>query len=101
MLIETERTPNPDTLKFLPDRPVSPGAPRDFATPEDGETSPLARALFSLGDVERVFLGEDFVTVTRAPGAADWAELTPRLLEVMVDVFASGQPVAGEARGDD
>jgi len=95
MLIETERTPNPDTMKFLPGRPVSPAGTRDFATPEAAEGSPLASALFALGDVERVFFGADFVTVTRAPGSADWATLTPLILETLVSFFATGQPVVG------
>lgn len=96
MLIETERTPNPDTLKFLPGRPVSPQGPRDFASPEAAAASPLARAIFAVGDVARVFLGTDFVSVTRAPASADWETLKPRILEAMVDVLASGQPLVGE-----
>ncbi len=97
MLIETERTPNPDTLKFLPGRPVAPDGARDFATPEAAASSPLARALFAVGDVARVFLGSDFITVTRAPGGPDWSALSRRLLEAMVDVLSSGAPLVAEA----
>lgn len=93
MLIETETTPNPATLKFLPGRPVLPGGGADFANPEAAEASPLAAGLFSLGDVERVFFGEDFVSVTRAPGGADWATLKPAVLGLIMDHFASGAPL--------
>jgi hypothetical protein len=74
MLIETETTPNPATLKFLPGRTVMDAGTRDFATPEEAEASPLAEALFDLGDVTGVFFGRDFVSVTAAPGV-DWREL--------------------------
>lgn len=98
MLIETERTPNPATLKFLPGRPVLPGEGADFDSPEAAERSPLARALFSLGDVERVYFGSDFVSVTKAPGSADWETLKPEVLGMVLDHFASGAPlIAGEA----
>jgi Fe-S cluster biogenesis protein NfuA len=96
MLIETEQTPNPLTLKFLPGRPVAPGRESEFTNPEEARASPLADALFADGDVERVFLGADFISVTRAPGSADWPELKPRLLERMVDVLASGAALAGD-----
>ena len=61
MLIETEATPNPATLKFLPGRVVMDAGTRDFATPEEAEASPLADALFGLGDVTGVFFGREFV----------------------------------------
>jgi Fe-S cluster biogenesis protein NfuA len=98
MLIETERTPNPATLKFLPGREVAPGEGVDFASHEDAQRSPLARNLFALGDVERVFFGPDFVSVTKAPGSSDWEMLKLDVLGVMVDHFASGAPLLeGEA----
>jgi Fe-S cluster biogenesis protein NfuA len=98
MLIETERTPNPATLKFLPGRPVLPGEGADFDSPEAAERSPLAHALFSLGDVERVYFGSDFVSVTKAPGSQDWETLKPEVLGLVLDHFASGAPLlAGEA----
>ncbi|QMW24393.1 NifU family protein [Sandaracinobacteroides saxicola] len=93
MLIETERTPNPATLKFLPGRSVSPDATHDFADADAADRSPLARALFSLGDVERVFFGQDFITVTKAPGSAEWATLRPDILGIIADHFASGAPL--------
>ena len=92
MLIHTETTPNPSTLKFLPGQRVMEAGTRDFATPEDAEASPLAEALFSLGDVEGVFFGRDFVSVTAAPGA-EWRELKPQVLSVLLDHFAGGGPL--------
>ena len=92
MLIQTETTPNPATLKFLPGRRVMEAGTRDFATPEDAEASPLAEALFDLGDVEGVFFGRDFVSVTAAPGG-DWRQLKPQVLGVLLDHFAGGAPL--------
>ncbi|MFZ1368662.1 NifU N-terminal domain-containing protein, partial [Sphingorhabdus sp.] len=76
MLIETETTPNPATLKFLPGRIVMESGTRDFADPEEAAASPLAEALFSLGDVVGVFFGREFISVTAAPGVA-WGGLKP------------------------
>ncbi|GAO40780.1 NifU-like protein [Sphingomonas changbaiensis NBRC 104936] len=100
MLIETETTPNPATLKFLPGRPVMTGGTRDFASPEEAESSPLAEALFDLGDVEGVFFGSDFVSVTAAPGG-DWRDLKPNVLSVLLDHFSGDMPLfrAGSAAG--
>ena len=92
MLIETEHTPNPATLKFLPGRAVMEGGTRDFAAPEEAEASPLAQALFDLGNVEGVFFGRDFVSVTAAPGA-DWSELKPQVLGILLDHFVSNAPL--------
>lgn len=97
MFIETERTPNPETLKFLPGQVVMADGTAGFVTPEEAAASPLAAALFSLGDVEGVFFGRDFISVTKAPGSADWASLKVQVLGVLVDHFASGQPVMGAA----
>ena len=98
MLIQTEPTPNPATLKFLPGRAVMDSGTRDFASYEDAEASPLAAAIFSTGDVEGVFFGRDFISVTAAPGA-EWRALKPQVLEVLLDHFASGAPLftAGSA----
>lgn len=93
MFIETERTPNPATLMFRPGRAVTDGTTADFASPEAAAASPLAAALFDLGDVERVFFGANFVSVTKAEGAADWAALKPLVLGALVDHFASGAPL--------
>lgn len=100
MLIETERTPNPATIKFLPGRIVMDAGTRDFASVEEAQASPLATALFALGDVTGVFFGRDFVSVTAAPGV-DWAVLKPDVLTVLLDHFVAGMPLfhAGSAAG--
>ena len=100
MLIETEATPNPATMKFLPGREVMAGGTRDFASPEEAEASPLAEALFGLGDVTGVFFGRDFVSVTAAPGV-DWAGLKPDVLGILLDHFAGDMPLfrPGSAAG--
>ena len=73
---------------------------RDFATPEEAEASPLAEAIFSTGEVEGVFFGRDFISVTAAPGV-EWRQLKPQVLEVLLDHFASDAPLfrAGSAGG--
>jgi Fe-S cluster biogenesis protein NfuA len=93
MFIETEQTPNPMTLMFRPGRKVTGEDGVDIASPEAAEASPLALALFALGDVDRVFLGHDFVSVTRNPAGADWPSLKPQILGVLVDHFTSGAPL--------
>ncbi|URW75150.1 NifU family protein [Sphingomonas donggukensis] len=100
MLIETEATPNPATVKFLPGRTVMDGGTRDFATPEEAEASPLADALFGLGDVTGVFFGRDFISVTAAPGV-EWAQLKPDVLGVLLDHFSANMPLfrPGSAAG--
>jgi len=102
MLIQTETTPNPATLKFLPGSSVMDAGTRDFATPEDADSSPLASAIFSTGEVEGVFFGRDFISVTAAPGA-DWRQLKPEILSVLLDHFSSGAPLfnPGSAAGID
>jgi Fe-S cluster biogenesis protein NfuA len=92
MLIETEATPNPATLKFLPGRTVMDAGTRDFATPEEAEASPLAEALFDLGDVTGVFFGRDFVSVTVAPGT-DWRDAKPDVLSILLDHFSAQMPL--------
>ena len=96
MFIETEGTPNPATLKFLPGEPVLAGRPADFADADAALISPLANALFGLPGVTRVFLGADFVTVTKSD-ATDWQALKPQVLGVIMEHFLSGQPVMSEA----
>ncbi|MGK6354916.1 NifU family protein [Sphingomonas sp. DT-207] len=92
MLIETEPTPNPATLKFLPGRVVMEAGTRDFATPEEAEASPLADALFALGDVTGVFFGRDFISVTAAPGV-EWFDLKPDVLAILLDHFSANMPL--------
>jgi Fe-S cluster biogenesis protein NfuA len=92
MLIETETTPNPATIKFLPGRTVMEAGTRDFATPEEAEASPLADALFGLGDVTGVFFGRDFISVTAAPGV-EWEGLKPDVLGLLLDHFSANMPL--------
>jgi Fe-S cluster biogenesis protein NfuA len=92
MLIETETTPNPATLKFLPGRVVMEAGTRDFASPEEAVASPLAEALFHLGDVVGVFFGRDFVSVTAGPGS-NWADLKPDVLSILLDQFTLNLPL--------
>lgn len=98
MYIETETTPNPATQKFLPGREVMSAGTREFLTPEDAAVSPLAQALFDLGDVTGVFFGQSFVSVTAAPGI-EWASLKPQVVSILLDHFVSQAPlfIGGDA----
>jgi Fe-S cluster biogenesis protein NfuA len=100
MFIETETTPNPSALKFLPGRQVMPAGTREFADPESAGASPLAEALFDTGEVTNVFFGSDFVAVTAAPGV-DWSQLKPQVVATLLDHFVSGAPLftGGSASG--
>jgi len=96
MFIETESTPNPATLKFLPGCEVLPGRTADFADADAALISPLANNLFGLAGVERVFLGNDFITVTKS-GDLDWQALKPLVLGAIMEHFVAGLPVMSEA----
>ncbi len=92
MFIQTEATPNPATLKFLPGAAVMPGGgTANFLTADQAGHSPLAKRLFGLDGVAGIFLGADFITVTKA-GTADWAAMKPVILGAIMDHFTSGQP---------
>jgi Fe-S cluster biogenesis protein NfuA len=90
MFIETETTPNPATLKFLPGRAVMSAGTADFPDAGRAASSPLARRLFGLPGVTGVFLGSDFITITKAP-ATEWLELKPRVLGSIMEHFNSGE----------
>lgn len=92
MLIETERTPNPATRKYLPGQTVMDAGSRDFATAEAADASPLAAALFATGQVDGVFFGRDFVSVSAAPGAG-WDALEPEVISILLDHFVTGAPL--------
>jgi Fe-S cluster biogenesis protein NfuA len=92
MFIQTEETPNPATLKFLPGRVVMTSGTANFATRETACISPLAERLFSLPEVKGVFLGADFITVTKA-GDEDWYRLKPAILALIMEHFTAGRPV--------
>ncbi|MBV9834851.1 MAG: NifU family protein [Alphaproteobacteria bacterium] len=98
MFIQTEQTPNPSTLKFLPGRVVLPNGTADFADAEAARRSPLARRLFDVDGVRRVFLGSDFVTVTRAD-EVDWQIMKPAILGGIMEHYTSGEPVLAEDAG--
>lgn len=92
MFIQTESTPNPATLKFLPGQEVLDMGTADFPSVEAAQTSPLARRIFATGQVTGVFLGTDFVTVTKAEDA-DWQHIKPAILGAIMEHFQSGAPV--------
>lgn len=94
MFIQTEATPNPATLKFLPGRDVLPGEPRDFRDAEAAAASPLASALFEIEGVTGVFLGADFIAVTETN--ADWSHIKPAILGVIMDHFLSERPILAD-----
>jgi hypothetical protein len=98
MFIQTETTPNPATLKFLPGQTVLDLGTADFPGAEAAPKSPLARRIFAAGGVTGVFLGSDFVTVTKAEDA-DWEHIKPAILGAIMEHYQSGAPVIeGEAR---
>ena len=92
MFIETETTPNPTSLKFLPGQSVMGQGTREFSSPEAAEASPLAQAIFDTGEVVNVFFGSDFLTVTAAPGVS-WTDLKPQVLSILLDHFVSQAPL--------
>jgi Fe-S cluster biogenesis protein NfuA len=96
MFIQTQSTPNPATLKFLPGRDVSPETPYEFISLEEAAASPLAAALFGINGVRTVFLGSDFVSITKSDDA-DWSHLKPQALAAIMDHFVSGAPVIADA----
>lgn len=98
MFIQTEATPNPATLKFLPGRPVSENGVHEFTSDADADRSPLARALFAVEGVSAVMFGSDFVSVTKADG--EWQHLKPAILGALMEHFMSGAALieGGNAR---
>jgi Fe-S cluster biogenesis protein NfuA len=103
MFIQTESTPNPATLKFLPGREVmGEGAVADFPSIETAGRSPLAKALFTVPEVSRVFFGADFISVTKRDG--DWKHLKPAILGAIMEHFTQGLPLlegAADEAGDE
>ena len=95
MFIQTEATPNPATLKFLPGRDVLANDTRDFRDAEAAAASPLAAALFEIPGVSGVFLGSDFVAVTAEE--VEWNHVKPMVLGAIMEHFMSGQPVLVDA----
>jgi len=98
MFIQTETTPNPATLKFLPGEPVLRSGTRDYRDVDAArEESPLAARLFDVDGVEGVFLGSDFVSVTKTDN--DWQLLKPAILGVIMEHYMSGDPVVNDETG--
>ena len=96
MFIQTEETPNPATLKFIPGGDVMAGGTAEFTSPDAAQKgSPLARRLFSIDGVTSVFLGRDFVAVTKSE-AKDWFQMKPAVLAGIMEHYASGLPVVNE-----
>lgn len=101
MFIQTEDTPNPATLKFLPGRDVLGTGTADFTDAADAAArSPLAERLFQVEGVTRVFLAADFITVTK-DGGRDWYVMKPGILGAIMEHFATGKPVLTQTRADD
>ena len=97
MFIQTEQTPNPATLKFLPGQDVLAGGTAEFNQPEEAEAaSPLAHRVFGIEGVRSVYLGGDFVSVTKHD-AYDWYQLKPAVLGAVMEHFMSGEPVLSAA----
>lgn len=99
MFIQTEATPNPATLKFLPGRPVLSDGTADFRDANAGRSSPLATRLFEIDGVKGVFLGSDFISVTKADG--EWQHLTPMILGAIMEHYMSGNAASGGEVGHD
>lgn len=97
MFIQTESTPNPDVIKFIPGQEVLDTGTKEFRTAEDAKVSPLAEALFALDGVAGLFFGNDFLTVRRSPDSdLIWAQLKPPILAAIMDFYSSGQPILRE-----
>ena len=92
MFIQTESTPNPATLKFLPGQTVLEAGTADFPTVEAAEASPLAQRIFAVDGVAGVFFGTDFVTVTKTDVVA-WDHIKPAILGAIMEHYQSGAPV--------
>lgn len=91
MFIQTEATPNPATLKFLPGKPVLDNGTLDMRSRDDAAKSPLAERLFGIDGIDGVFFGSDFITVSKASG--EWPQLKPAILGAIMEHFMSGAPL--------
>jgi Fe-S cluster biogenesis protein NfuA len=95
MFIQTESTPNPATLKFLPGQTVLEAGTADFPSPDAAGSSPLATRIFAVDGVTGVFFGNDFVTVTKAD-TVEWDHIKPAILGAVMEHYQSGQPVMAD-----
>ncbi len=94
MFIQTEATPNPATLKFLPGRPVLEAGTLDMPNREAAAQSPLAQRLFDIPQVGAVFYGADFISVTKTDG--EWQQLKPAILGAIMEHYMTGAPLVAE-----
>jgi Fe-S cluster biogenesis protein NfuA len=99
MFIQTEATPNPATLKFIPGRPVLGDGTLEFRAVEDTQGSPLAARLFEIDGVTGVFFGSDFISVTKGQG--EWQYLKPAILGAIMEHYQSGDPVAAGRQAEE
>lgn len=99
MFIQTESTPNPSTLKFIPGKSVLSDGTADYRTRSEAATSPLAARLFDISGVNGVFLGSDFISVTK--GEIDWQHLKPMVLGAIMEHYISGTPAIAEDGAND
>jgi Fe-S cluster biogenesis protein NfuA len=99
MFIQTETTPNPAVLKFLPGRELLAEGTREFRDADEARESPLAQSLFALAGVTRVFLASEYVTVTKSD-AYDWSFMKAPILAAIMDHFTSGEPLLRGAQGE-
>jgi Fe-S cluster biogenesis protein NfuA len=97
MFIQTEPTPNPATLKFLPGRTVLASGTLDMRDPQSAAQSPLAESLLAITGISGVFFGSDFIAVTKASG--EWQQLKPAVLGAIMEHFMSGAPIVRNADG--
>jgi Fe-S cluster biogenesis protein NfuA len=99
MFIQTEATPNPATLKFLPGRPVLENGTLDLREPAEAAKSPLAERLFGISGISGVFFGSDFITVTKNGG--EWQQLKPMILGAIMEHFMSGEPLVNSGAAEE
>lgn len=98
MFIQTQDTPNPNSLKFIPGVSVlGEGCTKDFPSAKDAFCSPLAKMLFRIEGVKAIFFGPDFITVTKADEDIEWKLLKPEIFATIMDFFASGLPIMDES----
>jgi Fe-S cluster biogenesis protein NfuA len=99
MFIQTEATPNPATLKFIPGRPVLPGSTREYLSADEAAECGLAAHLLGVDGISGVFLGQDFITVTKTK--SEWQHLKPVILGHIMDHYLSGAPMLSSGEGED
>jgi len=100
MFIKTQVTPNPATIKFLPGQEILKSGALDFMSEADARRSPLAKRIFGIVGVTRVFLAQDFVSVTKADDT-DWNMLKPMILAALMEHLSTGQPIVDEGEKQD